>query len=234
MSFLRDSASKTCKRDPACVKFITSFDSISKKLDALYTKALDAGDASEHVLAAILAIWSRCCADKILKDRLVETGLLKKVLPLLSRNQTRFAALSIVSLVSHHGGDASRVEVARTFCPALVAEMRAHPDDPRVLEPAIAAMSHALMSSITGSDDGTPPDQAVLKQIGIKDVLQATVDAVRSPSASLYLVNHALELFASVTFYCQKECRQVTDVLPLLAGFLRSSDAANAARLLPP
>lgn len=197
-----------------------SFDSIATKLDALYaaTPAL-----SVRVHSAILAIWSRLSSDKILKDKLVKGGMLKKVLPLLKVQETRITALSLINLVSHHGGDESRNEVARLFCPTLVALMRAHPDNPRIVEPAIAAMAHALTSSIVG-EGGKPADPALLKQIGLKDVLQATIDALQDPISSTYLVDHALDLLASATHSCQKECRAVTDFWPMLAAFLGSKD----------
>ncbi|KAH9849548.1 hypothetical protein C2E23DRAFT_870488 [Lenzites betulinus] len=194
------------------------FGEISKKLESLYVAAQKRG--TERLMGGIVGIWAKMCADAILRDKLFQEGLLSKVMPLIEYDSTRHMALNALSVVTHHGGVVARREIARKN-PILVKLMEAHQDDPKVLELATVTMAHAT-SAVLGNED--PPDVGLVKEIQVRSVLKTTVENVRKPIASHYMIDHALGLLTSATRHCPQECKDTPSMLTLLVSYLRSEN----------
>ncbi|KAI0634784.1 hypothetical protein C8Q77DRAFT_654669 [Trametes polyzona] len=194
------------------------FSEVSKKLDTVYTAAQKKGN--ERLMGGIVGIWAKMCADAILRDKFFQEGLLSKVMPLLEYDSTRHMALNALSVVTHHGGVVARREIARKN-PVLVKLIQDHPDDAKVLELATVTMAHAT-SAVLGVDD--PPDSGLLKEIQVITVLKTTVENVRKPIASHYMIDHAFGLLNNATRHCPKECKNTPSMLPLLVSCLRSTN----------
>ena len=181
------------------------------------------------------------CADAILRDKVFHEGackndtwvsrsrtsnaplcigLLSKIMPLLEYDSTRHMALNALSVVTHHGGPVARREIARKN-PVLVRLIEAHPDDAKVMELATVTMAHATSAVLSVED---PPDKGILKEIQVRPVLKVTVENVRKPNATHYMIDHALSLLTSATQHCPQDCKATPQMLTLLVSCLRSAN----------
>ncbi|KAI0674593.1 hypothetical protein C8Q78DRAFT_1076212 [Trametes maxima] len=202
------------------------FPEISKKLDTVYVAAQRRGN--ERLMGAIVGIWAKMCADSILRDKLFQEGLLAKVIPLIEYDSTRHMALNALSVVTHHGGVVARREIARKNA-VLMKIMREHPDDAKVLELATVTMAHAT-SAVLGSED--PPDSGLVKEIQVRNALNVTVQNIRKPIATHYMIDHAFGLLAGATRHCPQDCKSTPSMLPLLVSCLRSENVITRCSAL--
>ncbi|KAH9900754.1 hypothetical protein C8Q73DRAFT_675606 [Cubamyces lactineus] len=196
----------------------THFNEVYKRLDHAYSDAQRKGD--ERTMGGIVGILAKLCADAILRDKLFDRGLLKKVMPLLELDSTRKVALEVLRVVTHHGGASAKQEIAR-HNRALVKLMEDHPDDPKIAELVIVATSHASAAVIACEQ---PPDPRLVKDACIPLVLEATVNVLRRPTDSHELHTHALLILAASTQHCSRECKANPSMLRLLAAFTRSNN----------
>ncbi|TBU57428.1 hypothetical protein BD310DRAFT_821584 [Dichomitus squalens] len=199
-------------------KVHANFNDIYRKLDSAYVGAQRRGN--EKLMGGIVGIWAKMCADAILRDKLFDEGLLSKIMPLLEYDSTRHMALNALSVVTHHGGELARREIARKN-PVLVRLIQAHPDDAKVIELATVTMAHATSAVLAVEDS---PDKGLVKEIQVRSVLKTTVENVRKPIASHYMIDHALSLLTSATQHCPQDCKAVPQMLTLLVSCLRSTN----------
>ncbi len=141
-------------------------------------------------------------------------------MPLLEYDSTRHMALNALSVVTHHGGPVARREIARKN-PVLVRLIEAHPNDAKVMELATVTMAHATSAVLSVED---PPDKGIVKEIQLRPVLQVTVENVRKPNASHYMIDHALSLLTSAMRHCPQDCKATPQMLTLLVSCLRSAN----------
>ena len=141
-------------------------------------------------------------------------------MPLLEYDSTRHMALNALSVVTHHGGQVARREIARKN-PVLVRLIQAYPDDAKVMELATVTMAHATSAVLSVED---PPNKGIVKEIQLRSVLQVTVENVRKPSATHYMIDHALSLLTSATQHCPEDCKATPQMLTLLVSCLRSAN----------
>ncbi|EIW55597.1 uncharacterized protein TRAVEDRAFT_73443 [Trametes versicolor FP-101664 SS1] len=194
------------------------FPEMSKKLDTMYIAAQKKGN--ERLMGGIVGVWAKMCADSILRDKLFQEGLLSKVMPLIEYDSTRHMALNALSVVTHHGGVVARREIARKN-PVLMKLIQAHPDDAKVLELATVTMAHATNAVLSVED---PPDSGLVKEIQVRNVLNTTVENVRKPIATHYMIDHAFGLLTSATRHCPTDCKSTPSMLTLLVSCLRSAN----------
>ncbi|KAI0658738.1 hypothetical protein C8Q70DRAFT_1045402 [Cubamyces menziesii] len=194
-----------------------SFNEVYKRLDRAYSDAQEKGDT--RTMGGVVGIMAKLCADAILRDKLFDRGLLKKVMPLLEHS-TRKVALEALRVVTHHGGVSARQEIAR-HNRALVKVMEDHPDDSTIANLVIATTSHASAAVIACE---RPPDPRLVRDACIPLVLEATVNALRRPTDSHELHTHALLILAASTQHCSRECKANPSMLRLLAAFTRSNN----------
>ncbi|OBZ77723.1 hypothetical protein A0H81_02629 [Grifola frondosa] len=189
-----------------------------KRLDNAYIVGMRSHN--EKLMGGIVGIWAKMSADVILRDKLFKEGLVSKMIPLLDMPLTRHVALRALSTVTHHGGVAARQEIARQN-PTLVRLIQELPDDPKVMELATVTMAHAT-SAVLGNDQ--PPNSKLLKDIDVRSTLKVTVENLRKPTASHYMMSHAFGLLTSATLHCFKECKAQPQMLRLLVACLRSNN----------
>ncbi|KAI0697335.1 hypothetical protein C8T65DRAFT_26721 [Cerioporus squamosus] len=197
------------------------YDKMQKKLDRLYTTARDRGDMV--VAGCIISIWTMMCADSLLRDKLMESGITSKIVPILLQQQRSITdnlgpvVLQALVVITQHGGPVARLEVARNNH-LLIRFVRSYVDNFVVMELVMRVMA-AATNSVLGDKQ---PDYRAIAQVSIKDVLQTTIELLGHPQATLVVFNHGLHLLATTTRHCPAECRATPSLLPLLAAFLRS------------
>ncbi|KAI0707998.1 hypothetical protein C8Q76DRAFT_770754 [Earliella scabrosa] len=207
-------------------KIHTRFDGIYKRLNATYTAARRDGD--EKAMGGVVGIMARMCADALLRDRLFEKGILQKIMPLLELDSTRHLALNALGMVTHHGGAKAREEIAR-LNKTLIKLVQDHPDDPHVAELAMITMDHATEAIIAVEQ---PPSPAVLKEVGVRLVLETAMATLRKPAASRGLLTHSFSLLVSATQHCSTYCEAIPGVVGLLAAFTRSKNIIIRAQAM--
>ncbi len=148
-------------------------------------------------------------------------GMLKKVIPLLDLDSTRHLALNALVMITHHGGEQARVEIARQLNKTLVKLVQDFPDDPKAVEFAIVTMDHAT-EAVIGNEH--PPSPVLVKEIDVRSVLVATVAALRKPTVSYTLTSHALNLIVSAPHHCPAIFKAVPGLSRLIIAFLRSKN----------
>ena len=84
-------------------------------------------------------------------------------------------------MVTHHGGEQARQEIARHLNKVLVKLVQDFPDDPKAVEMAIVTMDHAT-EAVVGNED--PPSPAFVKEVDVQSVLAVIVTALRKPTVS--------------------------------------------------
>ncbi|KAH9941110.1 uncharacterized protein BXZ73DRAFT_42148 [Epithele typhae] len=194
------------------------FDRLYSRLDSAFVTAEKRG--IERAMGGIVGIWSKMCADAILRDKLFQKGLLSRIMPILNIDSTRLMGLNALALVTHHGGVHARTEIAKKNL-QLIQLMRAHPDDAKVMELVTVTISHAT-GAVLALDE--TPDPRVVKAVNVRDVMQTTMENIRKPIASHYMIDHAISLFINSTQHCPKECAAAPGLLNLLVALLRSSN----------
>ncbi|EIW60332.1 uncharacterized protein TRAVEDRAFT_45581 [Trametes versicolor FP-101664 SS1] len=204
-------------------KIHARFNDYHKRLDSAYSSARRC--SNEKVMGGVVGIMAKMCADAILRDKLFQKGLLRKVMPLLAFDSTRHVALQALAMVTHHGGLQARQDIARQNS-SLIKLLYDYPDDPKVAELVIMTVTHATEAVVSCEET---PDPRLVKETSIRAVLEATVAALRKPISSYTLLTHALGLLVAPTQHCPAECKAVPAMLRLLAAFTRSSSIETRA-----
>jgi hypothetical protein len=148
-------------------------------------------------------------------------GFLGKLWPLLGSLSTRHMALVALASITHHGGEDVRTEIAKQS-PLLVRIMREDPDDSKTIELATVTLCHAVQAVLLVADK--VPDRKLVRSLGIKDVIDVTLENIRRLPSSPLMVQHAIPLLATPTMHCWEICMKHKSLLNFLAACLRCSD----------
>ncbi|KAK0442095.1 hypothetical protein EV421DRAFT_594135 [Armillaria borealis] len=200
-------------------KVHANFDSIYRRLDKTYVKH----ESNEKVTGGIAGIYGRMCADKILRDRLFEKGFLNRLLPLLHIQETRHVALRALSLITHHGGEDIRFEIAR-HSNELAKTLSKFPDDAAGSELVVSVLAHSVPAVVAYDTISPKPD--IFRSLDMNIIIKEVTESMKRPSASTYLINHASELLSLSTLNCYDAFKQTPSALNFLVAGLRSADWA--------
>lgn len=130
-------------------------------------------------------------------------------------------ALVALASVTHHGGEDARTEIAKQS-PLLVRIMREDPNDYKTIELATVTLCHAVQAVLLVSDK--VPDWKLVKSLGIKDIIDVTLENIRRLPTSPLMVQHAIPLLACPTMHCWEIREKHESLLNFLAACLRCSD----------
>jgi hypothetical protein len=130
-------------------------------------------------------------------------------------------ALVALASVTHHGREDVRIEIAKQS-PLLVRIMREDPSDHKTIELVTVTLCHVVQAVLLSSYK--TPDQKLVRSLGIKDIIDATLDNIRRLPTSPLMVKHAITLLATPTVHCWEICIKHKPLLNFLAACLRCSD----------
>ncbi|KAG6907808.1 hypothetical protein DXG01_007290 [Tephrocybe rancida] len=198
-------------------KVHANFDAIYRKLDESCQRYSD----NERIVGGVVVIYSKMCADSILRNKLHERGLLDKLLPLVDLESSRYMALRALSTITHHGGAAIRKDIARKTTSTLLRVIDQFPDDKIIGELVVTVLSHSI-SGVVDGDKITDP--ALFASIDLRTILKVVTDNSKKEWASPYLINHALSLLATCTLNASVVCKAYPPMLRYLIAGLRSPD----------
>ena len=98
---------------------------------------------------------------------------------------------------------------------------QSYPHDIQVIELATVTMLHAICAVLFNNDK---PDPKVLKLINLPTVLEVTLENMRKPISTYYMMNHAIPLLTSSTLHCPEICHNYPPILKFPAACLHSKD----------
>ncbi|KAG2137433.1 uncharacterized protein EDB93DRAFT_766241 [Suillus bovinus] len=197
-------------------KVHVSFNEVYHNIDDVYV----ANIRNEKITGAIVGIYTKMCADAILRDKLFKKGLVSKITPLINIPSTRYLALRALTTVTHHGGVDIRKEISLES-PSLLKVIQENPDDLWAAEMAISTMAHAIGAAINQEDVPAPK---YIKAANIKVLIPVIIDFMRKPGVTIQLLHHGLELLTHPVLHCWSECKDNSALQNLLVACLRSAD----------
>ncbi|KAI0808000.1 hypothetical protein C8Q74DRAFT_1380240 [Fomes fomentarius] len=172
-----------------------------------------------RMLDVLVAIWLDMCPDVVLCQRLLERGLLKKVLQLINTRVDPSRVLRLLSVLALHGDALVKQEVIRRGRRVLDA-IHAHRNNMFAAEFGIVALSHALEATYLQS--GHQP-------FDFKDLLSAVLtlstNLLCDPHPSHNLVLHTIPiLIHGVELLPRGHLQQITPQLEFFAALTRSTN----------
>ncbi|KAG2111771.1 hypothetical protein BD769DRAFT_1630248 [Suillus cothurnatus] len=197
-------------------KVHANFNEVYHNIDDVYV----ANIKNEKITGAIIGIYTKMCADAILRDKLFQKGLVSKITPLIKIPSTRYLALRALTTVTHHGGVDIRKEISLES-PSLLKIIQENPDDLRAAEMAISTMAHAIGAAINQEDSPAPK---YVTAANIKVLIPVVIDFMRKPGVTIQLLHHGLELLTHPVLHCWSECKTIAPLQNLLVACLRSAD----------
>ncbi|KAH8828003.1 hypothetical protein DL96DRAFT_1464036 [Flagelloscypha sp. PMI_526] len=206
------------------------FDAICKELDSIY----DANVNNVRITGAVVSVASKMCIDSILRTRLVQKGLLVKIIPLLTQDFSRHMALQCLVNITHHGGVEEKKVIAETCTSPLIQVIKDHFNDRKAVELAVITLGHSLHTVVDGTETGLEtPYPHILRKLDMHDNLDTITRAIVTHGAqSPQLSVHGLELIAAATYNCKSEVLSIPDLIELLVSGLRSKDWTSRALCL--
>ncbi|KAH9884108.1 hypothetical protein C8Q73DRAFT_796347 [Cubamyces lactineus] len=177
--------------------------SIWKRLTGGYAQAEMEKD---HVgMAAIVGVMTMLSVDAGLRDRLLEKGMLQKIMPLVEHTITRRLALQAMAIIAQHSNlNESVLEVISRHNRTLVRVMEEYPDDLKVAGYVIKTTSRTA-KAVVKCNDSQPSDPLPIQEASVPLVLDATIDA-------LHRSVHSLK--PNIPDPIDQQYRQCTELMP--------------------
>ncbi|GJE93743.1 hypothetical protein PsYK624_099040 [Phanerochaete sordida] len=201
-------------------KIHANFEQVQRNLDAAYEKY----KTNDKVAGGIVGLYSKMSHDSILRNKIIRSGLMPKLLPLLDGPKTRLIGLQALSNVTHHGGSEIRREIAMTCTPTLVRLMEEFPDNAAYNEQIVVTLAHGIGSVVNDEDSPKSVKADNIRKLNVPRVLELVFSTMKKPDASQYLISHGIEFVCSVSENCHKEIKSNPSALNLLVALLRAKD----------
>lgn len=199
-------------------KIHAQFPQIYKKLDEVYRRGESIGN--EWMRGAVVGIWAKMSVDSILRDKLANEGLLDKIMPLVDIPTTRILSLQTISTITHHGGIATRKDVAKQT-PTFLRLMQEFPDDVHLNELCVVILNHSA-GMVVSDTDGEHGD--LTQAVNFPLLFKLMMDNLKNPRSSPRLIGHAIVMVDFGALRCYKEIKALPPLLSLLVAGLRSDD----------
>lgn len=200
-------------------KVYNNFDAIYKRIDSLYT----ANSNNEKIAGGIVGIYTKMCADSILRNRLFQQGLLSKIMPLVERDGSRRLALRTLTTVTLHGGVDIRQEIALQT-PILISVLQRHPDDFDSAELAMSTMAHAIGPAMCSEQK---PTTKYIRALKMPTLLPLVLEWLSKPGISVQLLDHGLELLAQTTLHCWQDWMAYPPAIEFFVACMRGPDLSS-------
>nr|GAT49262.1 SET and MYND-domain-containing protein 3 [Mycena chlorophos] len=187
------------------------------KLDTIYPRMKREFDETpdHRIKGAIVDIYTQLSTDAILRNQLFQYGFLGQLVSLVADPQTRNLAIDSLVTITHHGGVAVRMEVAKAACRPLLRILKDGSDDPDTPQLAVRALAHSILGAV--SIEGKKIEPSLPASLPLAEVAQAFLDALRGPHATPEMVGHIPISLVEMS----KDIKLTKPMLDLLVAGLR-------------
>ena len=178
--------------------------------------AFDAASSGKNnwdtpTLNAIAAIWSEMCADAVLCNKLLErgwsysrlsevrwlrlirmilVGAATRIMKLLPTSISSTVTVRLLALISYHGNEATKLEVAEVSG-FIVHIMHTQSASDAAYEWGLAALAHSIEGAILAGYTGS---KCIVWDSAVDDLVDICIKALRRPSLTHNMARHVLSL----------------------------------------
>ncbi|KIY45102.1 hypothetical protein FISHEDRAFT_49998, partial [Fistulina hepatica ATCC 64428] len=195
-------------------KVHANFDTVYRRIDELYRRHED----HPKIAGGIVALCVKMSADAILAHKLIDRGLLDKIMHLVDIDYCRHLVLRALTSITHHGGLATKNKIAVECTAKLVSLLRSYPDDYIVADLAVSTLSHSVSPLFEEEET------AKLATLDLKALLLEVMYALKRPSANDHLISHAQSLFATASMTCDGLFKSNASLTNFLVASLKNPD----------
>ncbi|CAL1695077.1 unnamed protein product [Somion occarium] len=165
------------------------------------------------IMGGVVAVWTKMCTvDSILQDRLIDAGLLERVMTLTENSETLGLALRFLNVITFHFGKRFALEFRR-YVGKLISLWKAHVDDPMVPSLVLGILAHS--PSVL---------QSPSVRIELSPLVENILETLRQPALTSWLFDHAMAFFGGSSSNVLSECKNNRSYLLLCVAMLRSHD----------
>ncbi|KAI1784357.1 hypothetical protein LXA43DRAFT_1042935 [Ganoderma leucocontextum] len=215
------------------------FDDINHCLNAHFTTALAIDDPRPPL--TICFIWSKMCADKLLRDRLFRSGLFLKLVKLLGDENTgNLVVIFLDWFKPEEAKNATGIpldfEIAR-YNSQIVSVLQKHRRNSKIAGYALRVLAHTT-PMVLASEELWAARPNLGSDIAVTEVVSAVLDVFKQPAhlADDILQIALIPLLRSCVSTCREQCRNLPDVLPFFTSLTHSTNltarSIGAAMLL--
>ncbi|RPD56413.1 hypothetical protein L227DRAFT_578872 [Lentinus tigrinus ALCF2SS1-6] len=198
------------------------FPELAQQLNEIF----DAAQARHnmHLVDAIVNIWVKLCPDAILCHELLESGVLSKMMKILSGPVDVPRTFVSLSLISQYGDDTIKAQILRGASQLVYAmSIWRYPD---VIEHPIVTLAHSM--ELLFFEERS--ERGILSQIPFPSILSTTTDLLLAPPPpSPRTITHALPILlfgAQVFTMVPSRQNEAIPILEMVAVLIRSPDVA--------
>ncbi|KZV80964.1 hypothetical protein EXIGLDRAFT_686620 [Exidia glandulosa HHB12029] len=193
------------------------FDVVQQKLFSLY----DSSQSDELVQGGVVVIWAKLCTDSILRDQLIERGLIQKLVALLSGSKRcRRLVLRALADMTHNGGVTSLAKIAREGCMPVLELLDSTSSSASERELCVVVLSHSLVALFGDGKSEAPTDTT----IPWARILDRMLHVTQLPDATTTIWNHAMHFISSAAGPLRRYFIANERAIRLLVALLHSDD----------
>ncbi|OCH84093.1 hypothetical protein OBBRIDRAFT_808497 [Obba rivulosa] len=175
-------------------KVHTNFAEIYCRLDEAYSTNRD----NPEVLVGIVGIWAKLSVDVIPRGKMFDEEY--NAPPRRVFHPPHRPSDSLGD--QHQGGVIAKDGIARE-APRLIRTTEQFPNDPKVAELCIVTLMHSVGISMRKPDLKQPD---IVLAFELPRLLRVTIDALRMPTATFYMMCHAMRLLSGAATRFKAEC----------------------------
>ncbi|KAL0958069.1 hypothetical protein HGRIS_000247 [Hohenbuehelia grisea] len=162
-------------------KIHEDFEGVCSRLDAAYS----AFPRHEKVLGSIALIYGYMCSDGILKAKILNEKLIRRLLPLIEMEFCRLVVLQTLVVVTNSADPSLKALVAQEAS-SLVKILTCRPQDPTLVDAAIILLSEVVPALLTAKQ--TPAAKSS-RRIDIPSQLKEVMGASKEKGTSSYALS---------------------------------------------
>ncbi|CAE6465397.1 unnamed protein product [Rhizoctonia solani] len=209
-------------------KIASDFVRYDQRINSCYDAHNRPTNRDVMVLTTILNLWAKLGLDAIIRDRLINGGVLQRIAPLLKNDYPEAIHQSVLfalSIFTHHGGHQARKLVAELTAPSIIDLLDKPNCQLAVTRLGVAVLAHTLSAAVTeGEEDHYEGDEVrvkippALRNMNNVRMLSSVGRAMRWDKVDEDLLYHGLDILRTMAFNYRKAMLETSSQLPLAAA----------------
>ncbi|RDX39600.1 hypothetical protein OH76DRAFT_675907 [Lentinus brumalis] len=177
-------------------------------------------------MGAALALMAQMCADVVLRDKMINAGIVQRAIPLLQYNATRKIALGALAILTQFKSSTATTHLIALSSPELASLALSRPEDCPTVELVVIVLAQTLRVTLIAAD---LPSASFLERLQLPTVVEAIQSILRRPRVSFSIITHAIDMFAALTLYRPPPRMDMPSLTPFLTAFARCNNIRTRA-----